>query len=72
MDQKCTNYIKFYYNKDSDENLAWLTQKTEDPKSNKGTQFSEDPTPPPLIRGGGGGVQLWIYKLEKKNEDGDV
>ena len=27
--------------KDLDENLAWLTQKTEDPKSNKG-----DLTPP--------------------------
>ena len=47
MDQKCTNDIKFYYNKDSDENLAWLTQKTENPKSNKETQFSAGPTPPP-------------------------
>ena len=55
MDQKCTNDIKFYYNKDSNENLAWLTQKTENPKSNKETQFSEGPTlpPPPLIRGWG-------------------
>ena len=35
MDQKCTNDIRFYYNKDLDKNLAWLTQKTEDPKSNK-------------------------------------
>ena len=58
MDQKCTNDIKFYYNKDSDENLAWLTQKTENPKSNKETQFSEGPTlpppPPPLNKGVGG------------------
>ena len=30
MDQKHTNY------KDLDENLAWLTQKTEEPKCNKG------------------------------------
>ena len=29
MDQKCTY-------EDLDENLAWLTQNTEDPKSNKG------------------------------------
>ena len=29
-------------NEDLDENLAWLTQKTEDPKSNKGNL-----TPPP-------------------------
>ena len=36
MDQKCTNDIRFYYNKDLDENIARLTQKTEDPKSNKG------------------------------------
>ena len=36
MDQKCTNDIRFQYNKGLDENLAWLTQKTEDPKSNKG------------------------------------
>ena len=26
----------FQYNKDMDENLAWLTQNTEDPKRNKG------------------------------------
>ena len=36
MDQKCTNDTRFYYNKDMDENLEWLTQNTEDPKSNKG------------------------------------
>ena len=36
MDQKCTNDIRFQYNKGLDENLAWLTQRTEDPKSNKG------------------------------------
>ena len=36
MDQKCTNDIRFYYNKKFDQNLAWLTQKTEEPKSNKG------------------------------------
>ena len=26
MDQKCTNDTRFYYNKDMDENLEWLTQ----------------------------------------------
>ena len=36
MDQKCTNDIRFKYNKNLDQNLAWLTQKTEQPKSNKG------------------------------------
>ena len=36
MDQICTNDIKFQYNKNLDQNLAWLTQKTEEPKSNKG------------------------------------
>ena len=36
MDKKCTNDIRFHYNKDLDENHAWLTQKTEDLKSNKG------------------------------------
>ena len=30
MDQKCTN------TKELDENLTWLTRKTEDPRSNKG------------------------------------
>ena len=34
--------------KDLDENLAWLTQKTEDPKSNKGN-LTPPPTPPTLI-----------------------
>ena len=36
MDQKCTNDTRFQYNKDLYENLEWVTQKTEDPKSNKG------------------------------------
>ena len=31
----CTNDTMFWYNKGLDENLAWLTQKTEEPKSNK-------------------------------------
>ena len=35
MDQKCTNDIRFQYNKNLDQNLAWVTQKTEEPKSNK-------------------------------------
>ena len=30
MDQKCTNNAMFWYYKDLDENLAWLTQKTEE------------------------------------------
>ena len=36
MDQKCTKDIKFQYNKNLDQNLPWLTQKTEEPKRNKG------------------------------------
>ena len=36
MDQKYANYIMFQYYKDLDENLAWLTQKTEELKFNKG------------------------------------
>ena len=36
MDQKCKNDTRFEYNKDLDENHAWLIQKTEDLKSNKG------------------------------------
>ena len=36
MDQKCTNDTMFQYYEDLDENLAWLTQKTEELKSNKG------------------------------------
>ena len=35
MDRKYTNDAMFYYYKDLDENLAWLTQKTEEPKCNK-------------------------------------
>ena len=34
MDQKYTNDAMFYYYKDLDENLAWLTQKTEESKCN--------------------------------------
>ena len=37
MGQKCANDARFLYNKDLDENLAWLTKKTEDLKSNKGS-----------------------------------
>ena len=47
MDQKCTNDIRFYYNKDLDGNLAWLTQKTEDPKTNKGKLTTPPPSPLP-------------------------
>ena len=39
MDQKCTNDTRFSYNKELDENLAWLTQKTED--------LPPPPPPPP-------------------------
>ena len=35
MDQKYTNDTMFQYYKDLNENLAQLTQKTEEPKSNK-------------------------------------
>ena len=56
MDQKCTNDIRFYYNKDLDENLAWLTQKTEDPKNNRGNLSFRTHTVnviEPLISGSG-------------------
>ena len=36
MDQKYTNDTMFWYYKNLDENLAWLTQKTEEKKSNEG------------------------------------
>ena len=36
MDQKYTNDTMFKYYKDLYENLAWLTEKTEELKSNKG------------------------------------
>ena len=36
MDQKYKNVAMFWYYKDLDENLAWLTQKTEESKCNKG------------------------------------
>ena len=36
MDQKYTHDTMFQYYKDSDENFAWLTQKTDETNSNKG------------------------------------
>ena len=36
MEQKYSNDKMFYYYKDLDGNLAWLIQKTEEPKCNKG------------------------------------
>ena len=36
MDEKCTNDTMFSYYKDLDGNLAWLTQKNEESKCNKG------------------------------------
>ena len=36
MDQKYTNDTMLQYYKGLDENLAWLTQKSEEPKCNKG------------------------------------
>ena len=36
MDQKYTHDAIFYYYKNLDENLAWLTQKTEESICNKG------------------------------------
>ena len=36
MDQKYINDTMFQYYGDMDENLAWLTQKTEESKCNKG------------------------------------
>ena len=46
MDQKYTNDAMFYYYKDLDENLAWLTQNTEESKCNKGISTST-----PLFQG---------------------
>ena len=37
MDQKYTNDTMLQYYKGLDENLGWLTQKTEEPKFNKGS-----------------------------------
>ena len=36
MNQKRTNNTRFYFNKDMDDNLEWLIQNTENPKSSKG------------------------------------
>ena len=46
MDQKYTNDTLFWYYKDLDENLAWLTQKNEEPKCNKGKNNYGNFTPP--------------------------
>ena len=35
MHQKYSNNTIFYYYKDLDKNVAWLTPKTEEPKCNK-------------------------------------
>ena len=43
MNQKYTNDTIFQYYKDYDENVAWLTQKTEESKCNKGN-FTFSPT----------------------------
>ena len=40
MDQNYTNDTKLLHYKDLDENVVRLTQKTEEPKSNKGNYFS--------------------------------
>ena len=40
MDQKYTNDTMFQYYRDLDENLAWLSQKTEESKFNKGNSTS--------------------------------
>ena len=37
----------FWYYKDLDENLAWLTQKTEESKCNKPNFTPPPPLPPP-------------------------
>ena len=41
MDQKQTNDAMFQHYKDLDENLAYLTQKTEESKCNKGNFFCQ-------------------------------
>ena len=45
MDQKYINDTIFWYYKDLDENLEWITQKTEEPKFNKGN-FTPSPRLP--------------------------
>ena len=45
MDQKYVNDTMFWYYKDLDENLEWITEKTEEPKCNKGN-FTPSPPPP--------------------------
>ena len=35
MNQKCTNDTRLYYNHEMDGGIEWLTQNSEDPKSNK-------------------------------------
>ena len=58
MDQRYANDIRFYYNKNLDQNLAWLAQKTKESKSNKGNlsdSIFRRSYPPSLIRGRGGG-----------------
>ena len=58
MDQRYANDIRFYYNKNLDQNLAWLAQKTKESKSNKGNlsdSIFRRSYPPSLKRGGGGG-----------------
>ena len=44
MYQKYTNDTMFKYYKDLDENLAWLTHKTEESKGNKGNFTPPSPT----------------------------
>ena len=53
MDQKCTNDIRFQYNKNLDQNLAWLTRKTEEPKINEGDSIFGR-SYPPFNKGEGG------------------
>ena len=60
--------------KDLDENLAWLTQKTNDLKGIKGTllpptHFLEGRTPPPSITGGGGGFDYAVGEKCVKDDD---
>ena len=44
MNQKYSKDTMFQYYKDLDENLAWLTQKIEEPKCNKPNLTFSPPT----------------------------
>ena len=65
MDQRYTNDTTFSYYKDLDENLAWLTKKTEEPKCNKGHFTLPLPLPPPPL-------EFWNVDISENNMSTDM